>query len=108
MFVECEKVKNILVFFKEMLNKICNIENFDLVKMLHLNCKANKKQRNTAIILTTVYIGCVWYNRANTRSIEVQTYRASIIKHNHLLQLILGDNMKKLFTEKFCSVLENM
>ena len=108
MFVECEKIKNILVFFKEMLNKICNIENFDLVKMLHLNCKANKKQRNTAIILTTVYIGCVWYNRANTRSIEVQTYRASIIKHNHLLQLILGDNMKKLFTEKFCSVLENM
>ena len=27
MFVECEKIKNILVFFKEMLNKICKIKN---------------------------------------------------------------------------------
>ena len=90
-----------------MLNKICNIQNFDILKILHLNCKANKKQSNTAIILTTLYIGCVWYNRANTKSIEVQTYRASIAKHHHLLQFILKDNMKKLFTENFCWVLEN-
>ena len=59
-------------------------------------------------MLTTAYIGCIWYNRSNINYIEPHHYKSSILKHNHMLHLILGENMKKHFTEKYCKLLKNV
>ena len=71
LFVECKKVKNVLLYFKDLLNKICSIKNHNIINILHLNFKANKRQCNTAILLTTAYMGCIWYNRSQTKCIEI-------------------------------------
>ena len=108
MFIECKKIKNILVYFKHVIDKICNIKNVNINKILHLNFNGNKNQCNTAIIVTTAFIGCVWYNRANTKFIEPQSYKTRLLKQNHLLQIILKEKMGKLFTENYCKLLENI
>ena len=108
MFVECKKIENILVYFKYVINKICNLKNVNINKILHLNFKANKNQYNTAIILTTAFIGCVWYNRGKTKCIEAHIYKTRLLKHNHILQIILKENMAKLFTENYCKLVEHI
>ena len=70
------------------------------------NFKANKRHCNTAILLTAAYIGCVWYNRSQTTCIEIQVYKTRILKQHHLLQMILKENMTKLFTENYHKLLE--
>ena len=53
------------------------------------NFKANKRHCNTAILLTAAYIGCVWYNRSQTKCIEIQVYKTRILKQHIFLQMIL-------------------
>ena len=88
------------------MNKICSIKNHDITKILHLNFKANKRQINTAILLTTAYIGCVWYNRSQTTCLEIQVYKTRILKQHHLLEIILRGNMTKFLTENYYKLLE--
>ena len=104
MFLECIKVKSILKCFKYLLNKICNIKNTSDINILHLDFKAKKKQKNTAIILTTLYIGCVWQNRDLNKCIENKAFWTNILKHNHLLSWILKKKMTNIFTEQFCNI----
>ena len=106
MFVEYKKIKNVLLYFKDLLNKICSIKNHDITKILHLNFKANKRQSNTAILLTTAYIKCVWYNRSQTTYLEIQVYKTRILKQHHLLEMILRGNMTKFLTENYYKLLE--
>ena len=108
MFVECRKVKYVFQYFKDMLNKICKMQITDSNKILHLDFKGNKRQVNTAVIMVTTYIGCIWYSRSSIKCIEAQDFKTNIIKQNHMLHLILKDNIIKYFTEEFCKVTENM
>ena len=104
MFVECKKVKNVLHYFKDILFKVCKIKNKDIASILHLDFKANRKENNTAVILTTSYIGCIWYNRAKTICIEDHIYKSYLLKHHHILSLILKDNMSRTFNENICNI----
>ena len=72
MFGKCKNIENILNYFQDILGKICNIVNMDIKKMLYLDFKSkNKKQRNTAIVLTVQYISTVWYNREINVPLEI-------------------------------------
>ena len=45
MFIECKKIKYVLPYFRNMLNKICKIENIEINNILHLNFKVHKKNK---------------------------------------------------------------
>ena len=91
-----------------MLRKFCSIQNCEIVNILHLDLEMNQKQKNTAVVLITTYIGCIWYNRTNTIKMEARTYKTSILKHHHMLSLILKEKMSKVFNENFCKITYNM
>ena len=57
MFIECRKVKDVLQYFKELLFKVCNVKSKGIVNTLHLDFKAKRKDNNTAVVLTSTYIG---------------------------------------------------
>ena len=108
MFVECRKVKEVLCYFKETLFKLCKLKNKDIVNILHLDFNAKGKENNTAVILTTTYIGCIWFNRAKTNCIECHTYKNNLLKHHHILSMILKDKMPKIFNADFNNINENI
>ena len=102
MFGKCKNIENILNYFKDILCKICNIVNMDIKKMLYLDFKSkNKKQRNTAIVLTVQYISTVWYNRERNVPLEI-LFKANIIKHHRLLKSVLQNKLSNLFTKNYC------
>ena len=94
MFIECGKVKDVLQYFKELLFKVCNVKSKGIVNTLHLDFKAKRKDNNTAVILTSTYIGCIWFNRARVNCIEHHVYKTNLLKHHNILSLILKDKMK--------------
>ena len=97
MFIECVKVKSIFKYFKHLLNKNCDIRDFVDFNMLHLDFKASGKQKDTAIVLITSYIGCIWQNRESNKFITSNTLWTCILKQNHLLSLILKENMSNIY-----------
>ena len=104
MFIECRKVKDVLQYFKELLFKVCNVKSKGIVNTLHLDFKAKRKDNNTAVILTSTYIGCIWFNRARVNCIEYHVYKTNLLKHHNILSLILKDKMSKNFNEKFANI----
>ena len=104
MFVKCKKVKNVFMYFKNLLFELCKIKSKDIVNILHLDFKAKGRENNTAVILTTTYIGCIWFNRARINCIEDYVYKANLLKHHHVLSIILKDKMVKHFNENFTNI----
>ena len=106
MFVKCRKVKEVLCYFKEILFKLCKLKKNDIVNILHLDFNAKEKESNTAVILTTTYIGCIWINRAKVNHIERHIYKNNLLKQHHILSIILKDKMSKIFNDGFTNVNE--
>ena len=104
MFIECVKVKNVLQYFKELLFKVCNVKSKGIVNTLHLDFKVKRKDNNTAVVLTSTYIGCIWFNRARVNCIEHHVYKTTLLKHHNILSLILKDKMSNIFNEKFTNI----
>ena len=104
MFIECKKTKDVLQYFKESLFKLCNVKSKGIVNTLHLDFKAKRKDNNTAVILISTYIGCIWFNRARVNCIEHHVYKTNLLKHHNILSLILKDKMSNIFNEKFTNI----
>ena len=103
MFGKCKIIKNILHYFKNILNEMCGIVNMNIKEILYLDIKIkNKKNVNTAILLISQYISTIWYNRDKSMSLEPNLYKVNIIKHHKFLKLVLKERMNQIFTEKYC------
>ena len=109
MFCECIKVKNVMLYYKKILEFICNIRISSMSKLIYFDIKnENRIIDNTVIVLTAGYISNIWYNRDKELSINLDTYKLSILKHHHMLRIILKERMEKLFTESYCKLNESL
>ena len=109
MFCECIKVKNVMLYYKKILEFICNIRISSVSKLIYFDIKnENRIIDNTVIVLTAGYISNIWYNRDKELSINLDTYKLSILKHHHMLRMILKERMEKLFTESYCKLNESL
>ena len=83
---------------------VCNIDNMNIDRILHLDIKAgSKKDTNTAILLTTSYIATVWFNRDTGTQIQPSLYKSCITRHRSILSMILKQKMKDLFSVNYCN-----
>ena len=106
-FCEFIKVKNMLLYYKKIFKFICNIRISSVSKLIYFDIKNESRIKdNTLIVLTAGYISNIWYNWDKDVSINLDAYKFSILKHHHMLSLILKEIMDKFFTEIYCKLNE--
>ena len=109
MFSICSKVKNLVLYFRNILKIVCGIKSTSMKDLIYLqNTGSNKLQRNTQIVLTSTFIATVWNNRDRTGNIEMSILRAKLLCHFRIISLILRDRMNSFFTEKYCRLTETL
>ena len=98
-FYCCKHIKEIVLYFKLILNRCCNIwyDNFMRVIMFDFNSRS-KKDEYTAVLLIVDYIYCIWISRIkeynNIRKKEFLFWKIRNTKH--LILNILKDNSRKV------------
>ena len=109
MFSTCTKVKPLVLYFRNIIENVCDIKSCSMKDVLYLqNTTINKLQCNTLVVLTSTFIGTVWYFRNNINDIELANFMIKLLKHFNILLLILKEKMNLWFTEKYCRLPETV
>ena len=109
MFSECAKVKNVVSYFKVLVETVCDVDSFNMRDVLYLQKLSNNKlQCNTLIVLTSTLVGTIWLSRESTRDIDVSYFKMKLLSHFKMLLLIPKVKMSRVFTEKYCMLPETM
>ena len=107
MFNECVKVKHIVIYFKNLVETLYEVKNLDMKDVLYLRKLSNNKlECNTLVVLTSAFIGTIWYNRDTINDIDIVNFKMKLLSHFKLLSLIPKMNINLYFTEKYCRLPE--
>ena len=105
MVYQCTQIIEVKDFFLRLL-QYCGPIELNVTQMILLDIpKVEKLCKNTAILITALYISCIWYGRANKASI-LNLLKFNILKQQHLLEIKLKDKFNYIFTETFISLNE--
>ena len=81
------------------------VQILNMNKFLYLDIKAGSRiKQNTATILVTAYIGTIWNNRHVETTVDTYKYKLKILNQFHIISIILKENVRKMFTEKYCNL----
>ena len=97
---QCEKHKDVVVWFKILLQKYCNLSNPQLIKLCYLVIpKMDKKFKNATIMFMSTFIVCMWQVRQS--NMNYNTYKSYIkrklLQKQRLIKCILGNKMENIF-----------
>ena len=109
MFINCQKVHAIKLYFLDVIKIVCDVENFNIKNLLYLDTQSvSKQKRNTLVLITSTLIGTIWYNRHTKSKVDPPAFRIKILSHHNILSIILKDKMKHLFTEQYCNLVRTL
>ena len=107
MFSQCQKVQVPFRYFLYLLNKVCNVENFNIQNVLYLDTQnISRQKRNTLVVITSTFISTIWFNRDTEPHIESSVIRTKILSQHSMLKIILKEKMNFYFTEQYCNLLK--
>ena len=103
-FYTCPFIKDILLWFQEVLFKLCNVEKNSYLKifMLDFRCKT-KKISNVALVLIVDYLYVLWVSKKKDYSCEkiLSFLKSKIVYSRWLLGYLLNIKMKTYFDMKY-------
>ena len=103
MVYQCREINQVKDFFIRLL-QYCGFMNVNMMQIILLDIpKMEKKCKNTVVLLTALYISCIWYGRTNKSSI-INVLKLGIVKERNTLELMLKDRISDTFTERFISL----
>ena len=99
----------LVTWMKNLLVRVCNIKTGSFLRILKLDFIAySKRDRNTAVIMLSDYISGIWYGHKlgllTDDSHMIDFIKGRMLKNRYILCKILGNNLKNVFTEKYCQL----
>ena len=106
-FYFCKSIEFIVTWFRVLLGKLCKCKSTQFLKILMLDVECySKKDKNTAIMLISDYIYCLWISRQKGYNVN-QTFsflKGRINYSRWTNQCILGNNMHLYFTNSYVNL----
>ena len=103
----CPMVKGVAAWLRNLLQKICNLNNINLMKLMFLDIpKVGKKERNVCLLLITTYILSLWNlkdNRAN-KQLLIKHIKGKILQKILYMKYAMGDKYSELVTREFSNL----
>ena len=97
-------IQECIVLLRKFLFYIGGIQTNSLLKILYLDIpKIDKRNMNSICVIISCYISTVWFNRTDLRFIK-NIIKANIVKMQKFHRVILGSNMERVFSEKYCNL----
>ena len=102
---QCEKLTDVVIWFKSLLQNFCNLDNPRLINLCFLlTPRLDKKHKNAAIMLMSTFIVSMWQIRQNNMNSD--TYKNYIknklYQKKVLINYILGNKTENLLPENIC------
>ena len=107
---QCERHVEVVIWFKSLLQKYCNLNNPQLIKLCFLFIpNMDKKCKNAAILLMSTFIVSMWQLRnSNMNSNGYKSFiKRKLLQKQQLMKYVLGNNMEKSLPQNVCNMKRN-
>ena len=104
MFYFCNKIKVVIKYLRVLLQRILNIDNVNLIKLLFLDTTdLTNKDSNSVLAIISSFICTIWYNRGHTGD-KLIIFKKNIMTNivNH--KTIFKNKMPKIFNSQYCRI----
>ena len=104
---QCERHVEVLIWFKSLLQKYCNLNNPQLIKLCFLFIpKMDKKCKNATIMLMSTFIVSMWQIRNNEMNQNAckRFIKGKLLQKQQFIKHILGNSMEKLLPLNVCNM----
>ena len=104
---QCERYKDVVTWFKNILEKFCGIRNPQLLRLSFLEIpKVDRKCKNAIIMLMSSYIVGMWQARKSNLNTNVAKnfIKSKFLQKKRQLWYIFGDKMENVLPKGVCQM----
>ena len=104
---QCERHADVVAWFKNVLQKYCDLRNPQFIKLCFLlTPKKGKKCKNATIMFMSTFIVCMWQIRkSNMNSNACMSYiKGKLLQKQWFIKSILGEKMENLLPPNVCNM----
>ena len=100
----CPSKNDLIIWLKNILKKYCDVDNFNLLKLLLLETpRLAQKVKNTCISLVATYIVCMWNvkNKNMDTNTRMKYLKGEIITKHRYIAYALEDKLSEKVTQQY-------
>ena len=104
---QCERHSEVVIWFKNLLRKYCQLDNPQLIKLCFLVIpKIDKKSKNATIMLMSTFIVSMWQVRDSNMNQNVvkRFIKRKLFQKQQSMKYIFGNKMENILPANICNM----